>query len=105
MSDNFALAFLGSAALTPTGRTLRGPSGSLVRSYGVIKNVSVWHKDVKASLDFHVFKVPNFDSLSVIPLISRASVLLFALIAFLSILPWHLLGNPKEDLTMEYERL
>jgi hypothetical protein len=25
--------------------------------------VSVWHKDVKASLDFHVFKVPKFDIL------------------------------------------
>jgi hypothetical protein len=36
MLDNFALALLGSAALTPIGKTLRGPSGSLVGSYGVI---------------------------------------------------------------------
>jgi hypothetical protein len=61
MSDNFALALLSSAALTPMGRTLRGPSGSLVGSYGAIQNVSVWHKDVKASIDFHVFEIPNFD--------------------------------------------
>jgi hypothetical protein len=29
----------------------------------VIQNVSVWHKDVNASLDFHVFDVPHFDIL------------------------------------------
>jgi hypothetical protein len=63
MSDNFMLAFLGSKALAPIGRTLRGASGSLVGSYGVIQNVSVKHKDVKANLDFHVFEVPNFDIL------------------------------------------
>jgi hypothetical protein len=40
MSDNFALAFLCGEALALTGRTLRGPSGSLVGSYGVIQNVS-----------------------------------------------------------------
>jgi hypothetical protein len=25
--------------------------------------VSIWHKDVKASLDFHILEVPNFDVL------------------------------------------
>jgi hypothetical protein len=63
MSDNFVLAYLGSEALAPTVRTLRGPSGSLIGSYGVIQNVSKRHKDVKASLDFHVFEVPNFNIL------------------------------------------
>jgi hypothetical protein len=63
ISDNFALAFLGNAVLTPTGRTLRRTLGSLVGSYGVIQNVSVWYKDVKASLDFHVFEVLDFDIL------------------------------------------
>jgi hypothetical protein len=63
MSDNFVLAYLGSEALAPTVRTLRGPSGSLIGSYGVIQNVSIRHKDVKASLDFYVFKVPNFNIL------------------------------------------
>jgi hypothetical protein len=63
MSDNFALAFLGGEALAPTGRTLKGPSGSLMGSYGVIQNMSVWHKAIKASLNFHVFEVPHFDIL------------------------------------------
>jgi len=63
MSNNFALAFLGGAALTPTCRTVKGPSGSLIQSYGVIQDVSIRYGDVKASLDFHVFEVPNFDVL------------------------------------------
>jgi hypothetical protein len=63
MSDNFALAFLGDEALAPIGRTLKGPSGSFLGNYGVIQNVSVWRKDVKASLDFHVSEVSHFDIL------------------------------------------
>jgi hypothetical protein len=55
MPDNFTLAFLGGEALAPIGRTLRETSGSLLGSYGMIQNVSFGHKDVKASLNFHVF--------------------------------------------------
>ena len=29
----------------------------------MIKNVSIWHEDVKVILDFHVFKDLNFDFL------------------------------------------
>jgi hypothetical protein len=63
MSDNFALAFLGGEALALRGRTLREPLGSLLGSYGVIQNVSVGHKDVKASLNFHMFEVSHFNIL------------------------------------------
>jgi len=63
MSDEFALAFLGSEILTPTGRKLKRSPGSLLSSYGVLRNVSIWHGDVKVLLDFHVFKDLNFDFL------------------------------------------
>jgi hypothetical protein len=40
ISDEFALAFLGDEFLVPTDRKLKRSVGSLVSSYGVIKNVS-----------------------------------------------------------------
>ena len=40
MLDEFVLAFLGDRILTHTERKLRRPSGSLVNSYGVLRNVS-----------------------------------------------------------------
>ena len=39
MSDVFVLAFLGNMMLTPIDKKLKRPSGSLVSSYGVLKNV------------------------------------------------------------------
>ena len=52
--DEFALAFLGDEVLVPTDRKLKR-SRSFVNSYGVIKNVSLRHDDVRVVLDFHVF--------------------------------------------------
>ena len=63
ISDEFALAFLGNKALTPIDRKLKRPSGSLVSSYGVLRNVSFWHSDVKVHLNFHVFEDLDFDFL------------------------------------------
>ena len=63
MSDEFALAFLGNRALTPTDRKFKRPSGSLVNSYGELKNVSFCHDDVKVHLNFHVFEDLDFDFL------------------------------------------
>ena len=63
MSDEFALAFLGNQLLTPTDKQLKRPSGSLMSSYGVLKNVSFWHDDVKVRLNFHVFEDLDFDFL------------------------------------------
>ena len=56
MSDEFVLALLGNIMLIPTDRKLRRPSDSLVSSYGILKNVSFWHHDVKVHLNFRVFK-------------------------------------------------
>ena len=55
MSDEFVLAFL--------DRKLKRPSGSLVISYGVLKNMSFWHGDVKVHMKFHVFGDLNFNFL------------------------------------------
>ena len=63
MSDEFALAFLGSEILTPIGRKLKRSPGSLLSSYVVLRNVSIWHGDVKVLLDLHVFKDLHFDFL------------------------------------------
>ena len=40
MSDEFALAFMGTNKLTPTDRQLMRPSGSLTNSYRILKDVS-----------------------------------------------------------------
>ena len=61
MSDEFALAFMGTNKLTPTDRPLMRPSGSLTNSYGILKDMSFWHDDVKIRLNFHVFEGLNFD--------------------------------------------
>ena len=61
MLDEFALAFSGANKLTPTDRQLRRPSGSLTNSYGILKDVSFLHDDVKVRLNFHVFEDLNFD--------------------------------------------
>jgi len=63
ISDEFALAFLGDEVLVPTDRKLKSSAGSLVSSYGVMKNVSLPHDDVRIVLDFHVFEDLNFDFL------------------------------------------
>ena len=63
ISDEFALAFLGNEFLVPTDRKLKRSVGSLVSSYGVIKNVSPRHDDVRVIMDFHVFEDLNFDFL------------------------------------------
>jgi hypothetical protein len=62
MSDNFMLAFLGSAALTPMGRTVRGPLGSLLGSYGVIQNVSLWLRMLRQVYIFMSSKFPTLIS-------------------------------------------
>ena len=59
MSDEFVLALLGNITLIPTDRKLRRPSDSLVSSYGILKNVSFWHGDVKLPLNFYVFEDLN----------------------------------------------
>ena len=61
--DEFALAFLGDEVLVLTDRKLKRSTGSLVSSYGVIKNVSPRHDDVRVIMDFHVFEDLNFDFL------------------------------------------
>ena len=63
ISDEFVLAFLDDEILVPTDRKLKRSVGSLVSSYGVIKNVSLRHDDVRVVLDFHVFEGLNFDFL------------------------------------------
>ena len=63
ISNEFALAFLDDEILVPTDRKLKRSVGSLVSSYGVIKNVSLRHDDVMVVLDFHVFEGLNFDFL------------------------------------------
>ena len=55
ISDEFVLAFLGDELLVPTDRKLKRSVGSFVSSYGVIKNVSLRHDDVRVVIDFHVF--------------------------------------------------
>ena len=47
ISDEFALAFLGNEVLVLTDRKLKRSVGSFVSSYGVIKNVSLQHDDVR----------------------------------------------------------
>ena len=63
ISDEFALAFLVDEVLVPTDRKLKRSAGSFVSSYGVIKNMSLRHDDVRVVLDFHVFEDLNFDFL------------------------------------------
>ena len=63
MSDEFVLSFLGKKTLTPIDKNLKRSSGSLMSSYGVLKNVSFWHDDVKVRLNFHVFEDLDFDFL------------------------------------------
>ena len=54
---------MGDEVLVPTDRKLKRSAGSFVSSYGVIKNVSLRHDDVRVVLDFHVFEDLNFDFL------------------------------------------
>ena len=63
MSDEFVLSFLGKKTLTPIDKNLKRSSSSLMSSYGVLKNVSFWHDDVKVRLNFHVFEDLDFDFL------------------------------------------
>ena len=63
ISDEFALAFLGDEVLVLTDRKIKRSAGSLVSSYGMIRNVSSQHDDVRVILDFHVFEDLNFDFL------------------------------------------
>ena len=54
---------MGDEVLVPTDRKLKRSAGSFVSNYGVIKNVSLRHDDVRVVLDFHVFEDLNFDFL------------------------------------------
>ena len=54
---------MGDEVLVPTDRKLKRSAESFVSSYGVIKNVSLRHDDVRVVLDFHVFEDLNFDFL------------------------------------------
>ena len=63
ISDEFLLAFIGDQIVTLTERKLKRSVGSHMSSYGVIKNVSLRHDDIKVVLDFHVFEDLNFDFL------------------------------------------
>ena len=56
ISDEFVLAFLDDEILVPTDRKLKRSVGSLVSSYGVIKNVSLRHDDVSVVQEFMFFE-------------------------------------------------
>uniref|UniRef100_K4AI62 Uncharacterized protein n=1 Tax=Setaria italica TaxID=4555 RepID=K4AI62_SETIT len=63
ISSPLALAFLGDEPLAPTDRTFQSSSECLLEEFGVLQSMSIGHRDVDATLDFHVFEVQDFDTL------------------------------------------
>lgn len=60
MFATFALNCLGDELLAPRDRTSRSPFGPIIEGYEILRRVLIWHNDVEAILDFHVFEVPDF---------------------------------------------
>lgn len=65
ISTAFALTSLGDRLLAPIDKTFRSSSGLMIEGYGILCGGPLRHKNVKALLDFHVFKIPDFDLLIV----------------------------------------
>jgi hypothetical protein len=63
MSNFVALTFLGNETLAPTSRNFESSFGTHMEGYGILQNVSVRHNNVEVTLDFYVFKAPNFELL------------------------------------------
>uniref|UniRef100_K3YMZ4 Uncharacterized protein n=1 Tax=Setaria italica TaxID=4555 RepID=K3YMZ4_SETIT len=61
--NSFALTFLGDEPFAPTDRTFRSSLGYLLEGFGVLKSVSIGHRDIEAALDFYIFEVQDFDIL------------------------------------------
>uniref|UniRef100_K3YMB3 Uncharacterized protein n=1 Tax=Setaria italica TaxID=4555 RepID=K3YMB3_SETIT len=63
ISSSYALTFLGYEPLAPIDKTFRSFSGDLLEWFRVLENMSIGHRGADAILDFHVFKVQDFDIL------------------------------------------
>ena len=63
MSASFALNYLSENPLLPTLRSLWVGSHSTIEGIGILHNVLVWYDKAEIALDFHVFKVQDFDVL------------------------------------------
>uniref|UniRef100_K4AL07 Uncharacterized protein n=1 Tax=Setaria italica TaxID=4555 RepID=K4AL07_SETIT len=63
ISSSLVLTFLVDKPLEPTDRTFWSSSGDLVEEHGFLQSVSIGHRDVEDTRDFHVFEVQDFDIL------------------------------------------
>jgi hypothetical protein len=63
ISALFAFDHLGERHVTPTTKSLRIGPHSTLRGVGIMHEVLVWHRETEIALDFHVFKVQDFDIL------------------------------------------
>lgn len=63
ISTSFALAILGEDPLAATDKSFKSPSGLILEGFGILHSVGIMHGDVEAFLDFHVFKVHDFNLL------------------------------------------
>ena len=63
MSISFACTHLSDEHIAPTTITLRTGSRSYQQGLGLICNITVQHKDIILTLDFHIFDDVNFSVL------------------------------------------
>ena len=63
MSASFALSHLSDNPLLPTSRSLWSGSRSTMEGIGILHDIPVWYDKTELALDFHIFKVQDFDVL------------------------------------------
>ena len=63
MSASFALSHLSDKPLLPTSRSLWSGPRSTMEGIGILHDILVWYDKTELALDFHIFKVQDFDIL------------------------------------------
>ena len=63
MSASFALSYLSDNPLHPTSRSLWSGPRSTMEGIRILHDVPVWYDKTELALDFHIFKVQDFNVL------------------------------------------
>jgi len=63
MSAYFTSAYLGEKSLAPIVKSFRSSLRTSLKGLGVLHNMTLHHRDIEVALDFHVFKIQEFDIL------------------------------------------
>ena len=63
ISASFASNYSSKKHVTPTTKSLRIGSNSIIKGIGIMQDVPVWQMKTEIALDFHIFEVQDFDIL------------------------------------------